>query len=197
MNELKTRIFNKVIAITGMKNMRQLTIDSIEAATRDAHQSNWFKHDMQYLTVTPEATEICDGQLTIPTTTLPRIRRLHEVIVRASRITPPAPIAVFKTYGGFLSSQAKVKACLFPGYLLVESNAGIAQVVFAAFFHPDISDAGYSSWIAQEYSSVIIHDAAFRVLDEAGDNAAPTQKTLAIAALRHLNADAELMPPPQ
>lgn len=190
MNAIKTNIVNKVIGITGATNMLAEIIDAVDRATRDAHSSNKWQRDVQYLSVVFGIDDGCpstERQATLP----PQYTKIIEVLVKQQG--KPNPVPVMRTYSAFLTSKAKAKAVLLGNVLHVTSSEIIHEFVVGCFGKPNTSDDAYNSWIAVDYPNVIIYNAAAQVLSDLGDTSSVVNFQLGKTALDRMILSEEVV----
>ena len=192
MNQLKHDLVQKVFGITGANNMLAETIDAVTRATRDAHSSNKWQRDIDYITVMFGPEDGCpakERQVMLPS----YFSKITEVLVKMPREALPKSVRVAKTYTAHLANTSNTKAMLLGNVLHVAAPDVFNDIIIGGLKRPNVTDDGYNSWIAVDYPDVIIYNAAAQVLSDLGDNNSVVNFQLGKTALDRMILSEELV----
>ena len=190
MNQLKEMVVEDVITHTGMRNLRALTVRTVEIVTRELHNSNWFLPDVRYTNIPVTCDDLRCGSLTAAL----NARRLLEVFVKTDRV-PSTPVKVYGNFGEYSLANDPRKAALLSGRLVMTVRQGDCGVLVSCVHSVDISDEGYDTWMERDYPGVISYEAAARILGDLGDASHTKRQETARRAYLRMLEDVEVLKP--
>jgi hypothetical protein len=187
----KPELVQAVIEITGRPDQGNLIKQAVQAATLQVHSKDLFKRDVnsQFVTFASPLTD----QVVAYKDIFARFRLFDSVIICDANQVPLAgplemiPVSHFKDVYGVI----RPNVCVLAGdNLYIKSDIPFKYALIAAYEFPVITDAGYSSWVADSYPYAVIYAAASAVFRALKDpTSAGTHKNLAEEAMAQLLAD--------
>lgn len=194
MNALKDKLYRNITTITGHNNLLNQTKQAIEYATTELHTSQFFDRDKQSFFVDlTKLSKSCDSMYEINFSLMGNVRRVVSVGLQYANNTFIV-IPVVQSYVEFMRDSRLDYAVIVNNAIIVRcARSNPKSIVLESLLYPNVSDDGYSSWIAENYSSVIIEKVAFRILNDIGDKSANHHLRLYDEAYRHLVADSKLV----
>lgn len=194
MNALKDKLYRNITTITGHNNLLNQTKQAIEYATTELHTSQFFDRDKQSFFVDlTKLSKSCDNMYEISFGLMGNVRRIITAGMQYANNTFIV-IPVVQSYIEFMRDSRLDYAVIVNNSIIFRSaRPNPKAIVLESLLYPNVSDAAYSSWIAENYSSVIIEKVAYRILSDIGDKSANYHLRLYEEAYRHLVADSKLI----
>lgn len=170
LNELIAEVYT----ITGRPDRIAETRSAVKAATLKMHQSDYYYKDMYENGIAFDSSEFYQ-QLEYRTL-IPRwraakyLRKYDSVGMAAGRfldLVPPE--MVLDDYKLERSDIYYIAGA----HLNIKSSSKEQYYLLGCYLNPDITDAGFSSWIADDHPFAIIYDAAasvFKAIGKDGEN---------------------------
>lgn len=162
-----TDLINDVYTITNRPDLIAETKLAVKQATLKMHQVDYFPKDLYETGIqwTPPAFIQSLAYKSI----IPRWRTLNYL----RKIQDNVPGVFFELLSPQQSLDryaiAKENICYIAGdQLEIRSDTEDLNMLLGCYLHPDITDTGYSSWIADEHPYAIIFDAAAAVFKMIG-----------------------------
>ena len=186
--ELKAEVYS----LTGRADRTDETAAAIRSATLKAHQSDYYFKDIYEIGIsfsTADYVQNFDYRATIPLWRSLKYIRKYDVIngvgVEGLRLDVIVPENVFDAYGA-----EKTNVCYGAGsYIQIKSSTQQQTYVIGCYVNPNITDAGYNSWVALDHPYFIVFDAAATVFKAIGkDDEATTYRALVAEQLAMLRA---------
>ena len=184
--ELKTEVYS----LTGRADRTEETAAAIRSATLKAHQSDYYFKDLYEVGIsfpTAEYVQNFDYRATVPLWRSLKYIRKYDVVagvgVEGLRLDVIAPENIFDAYGA-----EKTDVCYGAGaYIQIKSSTKQQLYVVGCYVNPNITDAGYNSWVALDHPYFIVFDAAATVFKAIGkDDEASTYRALVAEQLAML-----------
>jgi len=153
---------DKVYALTGRPDKIAATKEAIKAATLKAHKTDFYSSDIVEVLITLGASNAYVWSFDVISyisnfRSLKYIRRYDDVNAKpANFIDIITPEEVLDTYG---NTRANV-AYRAGRNIEIKSYTAFKQMLFACYVFPIVTDGGYSSWIADQYTYAIVYEAA-------------------------------------
>jgi len=165
-----SELIGDVYTITNRPDLVAETKLAVKQATLKAHQFDHFPKDIFETGITfPEASLI---QSLDYKTIIPRWRTFKYL----RKFTPPSYPGEFfslltpeESLNRYQINRENI--CYVAGEQLeIRSNSADQFMLLGCYVHPDITDTGYSSWIAVEYPYAIVYEAAAKVFKMIGQD---------------------------
>ena len=190
-----TELIAEVYTITGRPDRTTETSLAIRSATLKAHQSDYYYKDMYEVGVdfgTSAVLQTLHYRELVPRwRALKYLRKYDNVNSAPGKVLEVIlPEQLFDRY-----STQKSDICYVAGaYININSSDAQQYYLLGCYINPDITAAGYDSWIAFDHPYAIILDAAATVFKSIGkDEEAAAYRNLVaeqIAILKMGNIDA-------
>lgn len=166
-----TELQQEVYTITNRPDLVAETLTAVKSATLKCHQFDYFWKDLFETGVAFSSAEYL--QSLDYRTLLPRWRSLKYIRKSDSSgagdgkildiILPELAIDAYKL------NQPDV--CYGAGlYIQIRSSTELQYIILGAYLNPDITNAGYASWVAIEYPYAIVFNAAAQVFKGIGQS---------------------------
>lgn len=188
-------LITEVYSLTGRPDRVAETLSAIKSATLKAHQTDYYYKDIFESGIsfsTSDYIQSLDYRLL-----LPRWRALKYLRKYAPTTNTPAKELDIILPDNVLDSYkvTKTDVCYVAGaYVQINSSTQESVYLMGCYINPDITEAGYTSWIANDHPYAIIFDAAATVFKAIGkDEEAAAYRTLVteqIAMVKMSNIDA-------
>ena len=185
----------EVYTITGRPDRTAETSLAVRSATLKAHQSDYYYKDIYEVGVdfgTSLAIQDLDYRNILPKWRALKYLRKYDYVNSApgKELDIILPEQIFDRY-----STQKADICYVAGaYIHINSSDAQQYYLLGCYLNPDITDAGYNSWVALDHPYIIILDAAATVFKSIGkDEEAAAYRNLVaeqIAMLKMSNIDA-------
>ena len=190
-----TELCDDVYTLTNRPDLVAEVKLAVKAATLKLHQVDFFYKDL-YETGISFASSTYAQQLEYRTL-LPKYRALKYLRKSDSTGTPGmffgvlTPSEVLDVYGA-----ERVDICYAAGELIqIKSSTEFQYALLGCYLNPDVTEAGFNSWIALDHNYAIVYEAAVTVFKTIGyDEQSATYSKLAaeqLAAIRTSNILAE------
>lgn len=174
-----------VITLTNRPDLAAETLLAVKAATLKLHQADYFYKDLYETGISFSASAFVQ-QLDYRVL-LPRYRALKYIRKSDSTGTPGiflgvlTPSEVLDQYG-----IAREDICYVAGEVIqIKCSTALQYAILGAYLNPDLTTAGYSSWLAFDHPYAIIYEAAVTVFKAIGyDEQATTFSKLAAEQLQ-------------
>ena len=170
----------EVYTITGRSDRSAETSLAIRSATLKAHHSDYYYKDIfeTGIDFSISATvQDLDYRNIIPKWRALKYLRKYDLVNAAPgrELDIVLPEQIFDRY-----STQKADICYVAGaYVHINSSDAQQYYLLGCYVNPDITDAGYSSWIALDHPYAIVMDAAATVFKSIGkDEEAAAYRTL-------------------
>lgn len=161
------QVVDEVYEITKRPALASETVLAVKNATLKLHQmQSWprdiFEISFQFGTLSYKYS--LDYKALIPNfRDLIYLRKLDRTATPPVNFGPPlqviSPSAALDSY-----NQTKTDVCYLSGALLqIYTSADCDAFTLGCYIHPNVTDASYSSWIADDFSYVIADEAARRI----------------------------------
>ena len=187
-------LVQEVYNITGRPDRVAETLSAIKAATLKAHQSDFYWKDLfeAGLDLGVEAfVQNFDYRSVVPRwRALKYLRKFDTTTgVPGTELDVIVPEQVFDAY-----KVQKQDVCYSAGaYIQINSSTAQRYYILGCYINPDITDSGFSSWIAVDHPYAIVYDAAATVFKAIGkDEETSAYRTLVaeqIAMLKMSNVE--------
>lgn len=164
-----TELQNEVYAITNRPDLVTQTQSAVRQATLTLHQSDYYFKDLFETGISfpaPDFLQQWDYQAVIPR--FRSLKYLRKTDVNGSQdgaffqIIPPE--LVVDSYGINNNNIVYVAGSV----IQLRSSTAIQYALLGCYLHPDITIAGFSSWIANEHPFAIVALAAARIFKQVG-----------------------------
>lgn len=157
LTELRAEIYN----ITNRPDLVSLTTTAIKAATLKAHNTDFYSKDiyeMQFSFMAPAFTRSLDYISIVPNYRALKYMRIYDIASASTGeffkvITPEE---ILDQFGRELTDVAYVAGRVIE----IKSSTEFDTILLGAYVSPVITEAGYSSWVADLYPYAIVHEAA-------------------------------------
>lgn len=174
-------LVSDVITLTKRPDLVDDTKLAVKVATLKMHQMDFLYKDI-YETGISFSSESYVQQLDYKTL-LPRFRSLKYLRKADSTGVAGAffgvltPAEVIDAYG-----IERADICYAAGSIIqIKSSTSFQYAILGAYLNPDITEAGYNSWIAQDHPYAIVYEAAITIFKTIGyDEQAVTYGKLAL-----------------
>lgn len=186
----KDDVIAKVVALTGLRNLSELTRLTVEIVTRELHNSNWFMRDVKHLSVPVTSNDVSNGCVVATV----NARLLLAVYVK-STTGKPVSVKTYQNFGDYSLATDERKAALLSGSLMMSVKPDDVEVLVSCVAPVDISDAGYDSWMERDYPGVVAYEAAARLLSDVGDASSNKMREHAKVSYRRMLDDTEVYTP--
>jgi hypothetical protein len=190
-----TELLSDVYELTKRPDLVSDTKVAVKAATLKAHQSDFYYKDLYETGVSFSAADY--NQVLEFRTLLPRFRATKYIRKTDSEGTPGAflnlitPALSLNRYG----SQREDVYYAAGEVLQIKSSTLLQYILFGCYLNPDITEAGYNSWVALDHPYYLVYEAATTVFKTIGqDEAASVYTKLAadqLAMLKSSNIEVE------
>lgn len=164
-----SEMIGDVYTITNRPDLISETALALKQATLKMHQTDHYPKDIFETGITfptPATIQSLDYRTMIPRwRTFKYLRKYNNGYPGEffSLLTPEESLDRYQIN--------RENICYVAGEQLeVRSNSADSHALLACYLHPDITDAGYSSWIAQEHPYAIIYEAASKVFKMIGQD---------------------------
>lgn len=156
-----TEILTEIYNITSRPDLVDLTKTAVKAATLKAHQTDFYSKDIYELSL--QFTEksyvhSLDYISKIPNYRALKYMRLYDTVTAESGkfFTVITPEEVLDQY-----NRELLDVCYVAGRVIeIKSSVEFDTILVGCYVLPNIVEAEYSSWVADLYPYVIIHEAA-------------------------------------
>lgn len=163
---------------------------AVKAATLKAHHSDFYPKDIYEFTIlwSPVAyTQSMDYRTLVPRWRAFKYLRKHDGTSATDFFTLLTPEEVLDGYG-----IDKEDVCYIAGEQIeIRSSTEDTYMLCGCYRHPDITEAGYSSWIALDHPYAIVYEATAKIFKMIGfdEQAAQIQREVVeqYALLRNSN----------
>ena len=185
-------LLTDIYSITNRPDLVADTKVALRVATLKAHHSDFYPKDLYETGLTFSApTTLVDFEYR---TYIPRWRALKYLRKYDATTDTPSdfftvvdPTAVLDSYSVHLEN-----VCYLAGELLrIRSSEAISTALIGCYIHPNTAEANYSSWIATEYSDLIVFEAAGSIFKMIGfdEQAAfyKNESAILLAEMRNAN----------
>jgi hypothetical protein len=189
-------LISEVYTITGRPDRVAETASAIKSATLKAHQSDFYYKDLYETGVafaTSAYVQQFDYRSLIPLWRANKYWRKYDNVnaVPGNFLDSILPEQVLDRY-----LVEKTNIYYFAGaFLNLKSDTQEQYYLMGCYLNPDITTAGYNSWIAKDHPYAIVFDAAATVFKAVGkDDEASAYRTMIpeqIAMLRASNINAQ------
>ena len=157
LTELRTEIYN----ITNRPDLVALTTTAIKAATLKAHQFDFYSKDiyeLQFSFMAPAYKRSLDYISIIPNYRALKYMRKYDIVTATvgDFFTVITPEEVLDQFNRELKDVVYVAGRVIE----IKSSTEFSTILMGAYVQPVITEAGYSSWIADLFPYAIIHEAA-------------------------------------
>jgi len=175
----------EVYTITGRPDRVAETLTAVKAATLKAHQSDYYYKDIFETGVAFDSAEFIqqlDYRALLPLWRAIKYLRKYDV---STTPTTPGRFLDLIVPENVLDRYQVEKTNIYyaaGAYINIKSDTAEQYYLLGCYLNPDITSAGYNSWIAQDHPYCIIFDAAATVFKAVG-------KDEEAAAYRTLNAE--------
>ncbi len=166
-------IINDVYTVTSREDLAVDTLMAVRAATLKAHQIDFYPKDIKESGIQFDTAEYFQsfvyGDLFPRWRTIKYLRKYDSVGQTAGDfldiVTPEETLD--KSY-----NKNKTDLAYLAGSLYNIRSSTQEQYYLVGFYeHPDVTEAGYSSWIAREHPFAIVYEAARSIFKATGDDA--------------------------
>ena len=153
----------EVLNLTKRPDLTTKTNSAITSATLKAHQSNFYYKDIVEVAVEFGTSQ--NIQNFLPTDVLPRFRKAKYIRQWYGDATTGQPGVFFTPIQieNSLDAYNYIRTDVFymAGQLLqIRGTNAVDRILFGAYQHPQATETGYNSWIANELPYAIIYEAA-------------------------------------
>ena len=164
-----TELINEVYNLTGRPDRTSETSSAIKSATLKAHQSNYFYKDIFETGLafnSADYVQSLDYRSLIPRYRAIKYLRKYDLANNApgKELDLIVPENLFDAY----KVQKQDIFYVAGAYIQINSATQEQYYLFGCYLNPDITDAGYTSWIALDHPYAIIFDAAATVFKAIG-----------------------------
>lgn len=177
-------LFSEVVAdvysITGRPDRVAETALAVKAATLKMHQSDFYFRDLFESGV--RFTDVSFVQSLEYKVLLPRWRQIKYLRKYDEATNTPGKFLIGLLPEEVLDGYKIQKQDIFYSageFVHINSSTQTTTYLLGAYLHPDITEAGYNSWIAADHKYAIVYDAAATVFKAIGkDEEAASYRTL-------------------
>lgn len=151
LEELKTA----VMLITSRPDLEDQTLQAIKAATLKAHSRDYWRRDLKEVMLQFDSAEYLQAFDVYDL--LPKFRAINYVRKQYGELFEIIePVQVFD----YFKSERLNVAYLAGTRINLKSGTPFSVVHFGYYEHPDVTEASWNSWIAEEFPYAIIYGAA-------------------------------------
>lgn len=160
----------EVYTLTNRPDLVAETKLAVKAATLKAHQSDYFYKDLFETGITfstADYIQSLDYRELLPRyRALKYIRKSDAAGALGDFLSVITPALALDRYG---SQRADV--CYTAGALIqIKSSTSLQYILFGCYLNPNITEAGYSSWIALDHPYAIVYEAATTLFKTTGQD---------------------------
>ncbi len=190
-----TELLSDVYTITNRPDLVAETKLAVKAATLKAHQSDFYYKDLYETGVQFSSADY--NQVLEFRTLFPRfrsnkyIRKTDATGVPGDFLSLITPALSLDRYG----SQREDVYYAAGDVIQIKSSTQLQYILFGCYLNPDITESGYSSWVALDHPYYIVFEAAVTIFKTIGqDEAAAVYTKLSaeqLAMLKSSNIEVE------
>lgn len=187
-------LVSDIYAITTRDDLVVETALAVRSATLKAHHSDDYIFDFNEYSIafsTSDYYQTLDYKSVIPLWRKPRYIRKYD-----NSVSPGAP-GIFLTYippEKVVDEFGADRTDIFyvaGSNVQIRSSTSLQYILLGCYVNPDVTEAGYSSWIANDFPNAIIFEAAGMVFKQIGyDEQYVAYRDLAADARRELTMHA-------
>lgn len=161
----------EVYTITGRPDRVAETLSAVKSATLKAHQKDFYYKDLfeaGIVFTTAEYVQNLDYR-----SLLPRWRAVKYLRKYDNTSGDPGAFLTLITPGEVLDDYSAQRQDIFyvaGQYVQINSSTEEQYYLLGAYLNPDITDTGYSSWIALDHPYAIVYEAVVTVMKAIGED---------------------------
>lgn len=167
-----TELRQEVYTLTNRPDLVNETLTAIRSATLKLHQSDYYFKDLEEVGVsflTSDYVQQLDYRSLFPFwRSLNYVRKTDSVGTGTDKFLAvvTTPEAILDSYG-----INKQDVCYVAGrYLNIKSSTSLQYIMVGYYKNPNITEAGYDSWIALDHPYAIVFEAASTLFKMVGDS---------------------------
>lgn len=164
-----SELISDVYTVTNRPDLVAETKMAVKQATLKMHQTDHYPRDIFETGITfptPALIQSLDYKTLIPRWRTFKYLRKYADGYPGEFFTLLTPEETLDRY-----AINKENICYVAGEQLeIRSNTSDQFMLIACYLHPDITDTGFTSWIAQEYPYAIVYEAAAKVFKMIGQD---------------------------
>jgi hypothetical protein len=162
-------LVSEVYGLTGRPDLDVRTINAVKRATLRAHHLDFFSRDLYEVPLvfdTPAYLQEIEYRTVIPRFRAIKYLRHYDAVTDSAgkflnKITPEETL---NNYG-----ETKTDVFYIAGDVIQIRSSILLEYLLSGWYrHPDITDSGFSSWIADEHPSAIVYAAAREIFKSIG-----------------------------
>lgn len=185
LSELATEVYK----LTARPDKVSETSSAIKSATLKAHQSDFYWKDIFESGIVFDSEDYVqnlDYRALLPRWRALKYLRKYDLSSNTpfgTELSIIVPENIFDEYG-----LTKTNICYAAGaFIQINSSTKQQAYLLGCYLNPDLTDAGYSSWVALDHPWFIIYEAAGQIFKSIGkDDEATTFRTLGAEQLAML-----------
>lgn len=190
-----TELCAEIYSLTSRPDLVNETKMAVRSATLKAHQLDFFYKDIEETGVSfssADYLQTLDYKSLFPLyRSLKYIRKAEADGTPGDFLSVITPTSVLDRYG-----TAREDICYTAGAVIqIKSSTALQYILFGFYSNPDITEAGYNSWIATDHPFALIYEAASVIFKTIGqDEKATLYNKLAgelLQAIKVSNIEAE------
>jgi hypothetical protein len=163
--ELVQEVYN----LTGRPDRVAETLSAVKAATLKAHQSDFYYKDLKEVVVAFDSADYIqalDYKAVLPLWRAVKYFRKYDYAndTPGKVLTLVEPANVFDKY----TLQKQDIYYVAGAYVQINSSTQEQYYIIGYYSNPDITQAGYTSWVATDHPFCIIYDAAATIFKSIG-----------------------------
>lgn len=166
-----TELITEVYGITNRPDKDTLTKSMVKAATLKMHQCDFFRKDLLETVIDFGTAAYFNSFQTSQVSSLWRALKYIRRIDTTSGLPVGPPLAILDSPDVFMNEyqQEKMNVAYEAGLSLnIRTEAQIQKFVLGCYLNPNVTDAGFNSWIANSHPYALIFEAAAWVLKDIG-----------------------------
>lgn len=156
-----------VYVLTNRPDLVAETLLAVKQATLKAHHSDYYPKDLFETSIsftTPAFIQSIPYRTLVPKWRSLKFLRKYQDGLAGQFISILTPEQTLDRY-----AVNKENICYLAGEMLeVRSNTEDSYMLLSCYVHPDITDAGFNSWIAVEHPFAIVYEAAAQIFKMIG-----------------------------
>jgi len=183
-------LVNEVYTITGRPDRVNETSSAIRSATLKAHQSDYFYKDLREVGITfDSASYIQQLDYRAFDANWRAVKYLRKIDITSGLPTTELDLILPENIFDAYNIQKQNVFYVAGAYLNINSSYQDQNYLLGYYVNPNISIAGYNSWVALDHPYAIIYDAAATVFKAIGkDEEAAAYKSLVAEQLAMLSS---------
>lgn len=152
-------LISEIYTLTKRPDLIAETKLALKQATLRAHHSDFYPRDMHEVGFswnTPAFTQSLEYQTVFPDFRALKYIRKYADGAPGAVFTVLTPLEILDRYG-----IERENVCYLAGRMIeIKSSTEDTDMIIGYYKHPDLTEANYTSWIADQYEHVVVTEAA-------------------------------------